>query len=283
MRQAGPGSARWLKRAMPRRAWECFFIFRATTRPVARKTGGVNASTGPRRKTAARRPRLDRSALNETGTCASYLIGSDTDRTCDAGRAITSQDAWEAFVDNGEAHVCPQISQKASELEPHLGCGPWIGVSGAFAVEGDTEQAAVTAAALRTVLRRDEIAGANTCWITLPEGSEAADVFPAIASAVGRPRPRGENVHAWTKDAVHRTGTRLVVLAEFDRALRGRGVGTLTESALEYLVKDQQTTEYVLLGDGLCEKLVKRNKFLGYYLTRLHIGELVAKRHPRGQ
>lgn len=175
--------------------------------------------------------------------CAGHRLGSDTDRACDAGRAITSQDAWKAFVDNGEAHVCAQVSQKASELEPHLGCGPWIGVSGAFVVEGDNERAAVTAAALRTVLRRDEIVGANTCWITLPEGSEAADVFPAIAGAVGRPRPRGEDVYAWTKDAVYRTGTRLIVLAEFDRALRGRGVGTLAGSALEYLVKDQQTTE----------------------------------------
>ena len=215
--------------------------------------------------------------------CAGHQLGSDTARTCDAGRAITSQDAWTTFVDNSEAHVCAQISQKASKMAPHLGCGPWIGVSGAFVVEGDTERAAVTAAALRTVLRRDEIAGTNTCWITLPEGAEAADVFPAIDSAIGRPRPRGEDVHAWTREAVYRTGTRLIVLAEFDRVLRGRGVGILTGSALEYLIKDQQSTEYVLLGEGLCEQLIKRNKHLGFYLTRLHIAELGAQRPTRGK
>lgn len=252
-----------------------------TTAGLARETGGVNASAAPRRKTAPRRPRLDASAPGESEVCAGHSLGSDAERTCDAGRAITGQRAWETFLECDDPRVCAEVRRGARVLEPHLGCGPWIGVSSARVVEGDPEHtAAMAAAALRTLVRRHEIAAASTCWINLHQGAQAADLFPAIAGAVGRPRPRGEDVYSWTKEAVYRTGTRLVVLAGFDRVLRGRGVATLTDSGLEYLIKDQQT-EYVLLGDGLCEKLVKRNKYLGIYLTRLGIGELLAQQAGR--
>lgn len=186
---------------------------------------------------------------------------------------MTGWRAWEEFVVAEQVRVCGPALRAAAVLQPHLDYSVWYPRTG-IVIETDRDEitSAAVAAALRSVLRSErhgQILGAGACWITLAEGTEAREVVPAIADAVGCSRPRGENVYSWTKRAVYQTGTRLVVLDGVDRALRGRGIGELADAGLEYLIKDQDATAYVLIGENLCERLTGRNPRLGYYLTRL--------------
>ncbi|MEU6718260.1 hypothetical protein ABZ897_42910 [Nonomuraea sp. NPDC046802] len=183
--------------------------------------------------------------------------------------AAWSPYAWQCFVENEQpAPALEADAEAATRLSRSLGVRLRLTDRG-VAVSGEREQTRTVAAhAARTLLRQQEIPAALSLWWDIPAGTTAAEVVPGIAEHLGRPRPRGENVCTWTTHVIAEQRLRLVVLANLEGALHGKGIKNLRGGELPYLFKTLPHTLFLLVGTGLEHDLLTGPgaDWLGHYV-----------------
>lgn len=160
--------------------------------------------------------------------------------------------AWRCFVEDEQpAPAWEADAEMAARLARSLGI--WLRLANrGVAVSGEREQARTVAAhAARALLRQQKIPAVHSLWWDIPADTVAAEVVPGIAEQLGRPRPRGENVSTWTAQLIAEQRLRLVVLADLEGALRGKGIKNLRGGELPYLFKTLPHTLFLLVGTGL--------------------------------
>ncbi|GGT04576.1 hypothetical protein GCM10010156_72980 [Planobispora rosea] len=195
------------------------------------------------------------------------------------GKAARS---WEWFVDGeGAGEPPPQERASITRLARQLGHGLYLG-GYAAAISGEAVRVKqVTAWAVRSVLREQQIPGGRTLWWTLPEGTVPDTLVPGIAKRLDRPRSRGESACAHTAALLRERRIRIVVLADLHHGLRGRGIKALRYGQLPYLIKTASSTLFVYMGVEL-ERTLLRGPGADMLAPYVHLFPLAAACEVRG-
>lgn len=119
-----------------------------------------------------------------------------------------------------------------------------------LALEGGRPMQATAAAAAQLFLRSEQGRLARAIWWEVPEGTVPQAVCDALAEHLHRPRPRGEQPHAWLKLILGEgAASPLIFVTEAQRLLRGPGSRTLYR--LWYDLIRFEPGLLVLVGEGL--------------------------------